>query len=66
MSDLILILLVALPLALLFLAVGRRMRRRTRTWTEVTYHEWGLAARWGYRVTTTRGPRDGTRYWILV
>lgn len=64
MSDLLLILLVALPLALLFLAVGRRMRRRTRTWVEVSAMDAYTAWSRGKRLIQT-GDRLRTRYWVL-
>lgn len=68
MSELIVILLVALPLALLFLAVGRRIRRRPRTWVEISYWEYMSMLIEGKRVMDTNAPRGGrktTRYWGL-
>ena len=67
MSELIVILLVALPLALLFMAVGRRVRQR-QEWTQVDYIDWIYAVRHGYRTVTTRHAsmgRSTTRYWVL-
>ena len=62
MSELIVILLVALPLALLFMAVGRRVRQR-QEWTQVDYIDWIYAVRHGLTADAIVGRMHANAVW---